>query len=178
MHRHTAVVAVLACMAMLVAAYIFLAGPENAQAPSGPVTCTLEARQCPDGTYVGRSGSRCEFAPCPRESAQVPAPRPSVAWAFTSDGEYSSIPYTRVHIHAAGDVYDAGSYAGSCNELDHVGLATGELSGALCWYAGGGVELGVFTGRVHPILRAREVEEGTAETPAIPGVWHDLLELK
>ncbi len=28
------------------------------------VACTQEAKQCPDGSYVGRSGSSCEFAPC------------------------------------------------------------------------------------------------------------------
>lgn len=27
--------------------------------------CTEEAKQCPDGSYVGRTGPNCEFAPCP-----------------------------------------------------------------------------------------------------------------
>lgn len=27
--------------------------------------CTLEAKICPDGSSVGRSGQNCEFAPCP-----------------------------------------------------------------------------------------------------------------
>src|SRR3989344_2320920 len=27
--------------------------------------CTMEAKQCPDGSYVGRTGPRCEFAECP-----------------------------------------------------------------------------------------------------------------
>ena len=27
--------------------------------------CTLEAKVCPDGSSVGRSGPNCEFAPCP-----------------------------------------------------------------------------------------------------------------
>jgi hypothetical protein len=27
--------------------------------------CTEDARQCPDGSYVARSGPACEFAPCP-----------------------------------------------------------------------------------------------------------------
>ncbi len=27
--------------------------------------CTMEAKQCPDGSYVGRTGPDCEFAPCP-----------------------------------------------------------------------------------------------------------------
>lgn len=28
--------------------------------------CTQEAKICPDGTSVGRTGSNCEFAPCPQ----------------------------------------------------------------------------------------------------------------
>lgn len=30
-----------------------------------PKACTQEAKLCPDGSYVGREGSNCEFAPCP-----------------------------------------------------------------------------------------------------------------
>lgn len=30
-----------------------------------PVACTLEAKLCPDGSYVGRTGPNCEFAACP-----------------------------------------------------------------------------------------------------------------
>lgn len=29
------------------------------------IGCTLEAKQCPDGSYVGRTGPRCEFEKCP-----------------------------------------------------------------------------------------------------------------
>lgn len=29
--------------------------------------CTMEAKECPDGSYVGRQGPNCEFAPCPSE---------------------------------------------------------------------------------------------------------------
>lgn len=29
------------------------------------VYCTREALQCPDGSYVGRTGPKCEFTPCP-----------------------------------------------------------------------------------------------------------------
>lgn len=29
------------------------------------IACTMEAKQCPDGSYVGRVGPNCEFAPCP-----------------------------------------------------------------------------------------------------------------
>ncbi len=29
------------------------------------VACTMEAKMCPDGSYVGRQGPQCEFSPCP-----------------------------------------------------------------------------------------------------------------
>ncbi len=37
--------------------------------PSAPdqVTCTQDAMQCPDGSWVGRSGPKCEFI-CPQTS--------------------------------------------------------------------------------------------------------------
>lgn len=28
--------------------------------------CTMDAKQCADGSYVGRSGPNCEFAACPK----------------------------------------------------------------------------------------------------------------
>ena len=31
-----------------------------------PVFCTQDAMQCPDGSYVGRTGPKCEFAACPK----------------------------------------------------------------------------------------------------------------
>jgi len=31
----------------------------------GGVACTMEAKQCPDGSYVGRTGPKCEFVACP-----------------------------------------------------------------------------------------------------------------
>lgn len=37
---------------------------DGADEPGG-VACTMEAKQCPDGSYVGRQGPKCEFAPCP-----------------------------------------------------------------------------------------------------------------
>lgn len=31
------------------------------------VYCTMEAKLCSDGSYAGRTGPKCEFAPCPKE---------------------------------------------------------------------------------------------------------------
>jgi hypothetical protein len=35
--------------------------------PTQPMACTQEAKICPDGSAVGRSGPECAFAPCPSE---------------------------------------------------------------------------------------------------------------
>lgn len=40
--------------------------PAPAPAPD-QVMCTQDAMQCPDGSWVGRSGSKCEFI-CPQTS--------------------------------------------------------------------------------------------------------------
>ena len=49
---------------------------ENKTSESGAVEsvrCTMEAKICPDGTEVGRSGPNCEFAPCPQTNQSCPA---------------------------------------------------------------------------------------------------------
>ncbi|MCX6713887.1 MAG: hypothetical protein NTV48_02165, partial [Candidatus Vogelbacteria bacterium] len=38
--------------------------PKNSNEPE-PIACTMEAKLCPNGSAVGRSGPKCEFAPCP-----------------------------------------------------------------------------------------------------------------
>jgi|CXWL01.1.fsa_nt_gi predicted PurR-regulated permease PerM len=41
---------------------------DSATTISSPVACTMEAKICPDGSAVGRSGPKCEFAACPTTS--------------------------------------------------------------------------------------------------------------
>jgi hypothetical protein len=47
----------------------------------GQVACTLEAKLCPDGSSVGRTGPNCEFAQCPGS----PAPAPSASLKTFTD---------------------------------------------------------------------------------------------
>ena len=42
--------------------------PEPKPEPE-PVFCTMDAKQCPDGSYVGRTGPKCEFTACPETSS-------------------------------------------------------------------------------------------------------------
>src|SRR5438309_2162374 len=43
---------------------------EAAYVPRGEA-CTQEAKQCPDGSYVGRTGPNCEFTTCPNSNTSV-----------------------------------------------------------------------------------------------------------
>lgn len=46
-----------------------LFGRDNATSSNEePQACTMEAKQCPDGSYVGRTGPNCSFAACPGET--------------------------------------------------------------------------------------------------------------
>lgn len=52
-----------------------------------PVFCTMDAKMCPDGSYVGRQGPNCEFAACPSSVTPAPAPSPSEPIACTMDAK-------------------------------------------------------------------------------------------
>lgn len=41
--------------------------------PTPEVACTMDAKICPDGSAVGRSGPNCEFEACPATSASSPS---------------------------------------------------------------------------------------------------------
>jgi len=47
----------------------FLSGEINTEKP---IACTMEAKLCSGGSYVGRTGPNCEFAPCPQPASQPP----------------------------------------------------------------------------------------------------------
>ncbi|MES2014347.1 MAG: hypothetical protein V4437_00840 [Patescibacteria group bacterium] len=51
---------------LLVLGFQFLITKSNGN--SLPV-CTMEALQCPDGSYVGRQGQQCTFAVCPNQTS-------------------------------------------------------------------------------------------------------------
>jgi hypothetical protein len=58
---------ITAILAAAVFSYFFWSKP----AENDLVYCTQEAKLCPDGSYVGRTGPRCEFSACPGYAAGV-----------------------------------------------------------------------------------------------------------
>jgi hypothetical protein len=50
----------------------------------GAVACTQEAKLCPDGSYVSRTGPNCEFAACPTMASSTIANN-TLGWTVFSD---------------------------------------------------------------------------------------------
>jgi uncharacterized protein (UPF0179 family) len=60
--------AIIGAMVLVVIGGLWVVNARVAKAP-GPVACTQEAKLCPDGSAVGRTGPNCEFAECPTTTA-------------------------------------------------------------------------------------------------------------
>jgi hypothetical protein len=63
----------LVALVLLGSMWVGGCGRKSPQGPIGgpvvsekPVACTMEAKQCPDGNFVGRVGPDCAFAECPK----------------------------------------------------------------------------------------------------------------
>ncbi len=62
--RNIIVGVVLLLIAASIASYNLFSKDKSFTEEPEDVFCTMEALQCPDGSYVGRSGPKCEFSPC------------------------------------------------------------------------------------------------------------------
>lgn len=58
---------VLIVLAWLISLLEISRQKELAPQPEESVFCTMDAKMCPDGSYVGRIPPECNFAPCPGE---------------------------------------------------------------------------------------------------------------
>lgn len=135
-----------------------------------PVACTMEAKICPDGSTVGRQGPSCEFAACPT---------PVVTWQFTSDkvDKKSGAPQTKVAFTMRGVSHDVGTEIGTCSDIASSSwqLLPNEKAGAICWFAGGGTEIGIFEEQNKLVVKKGQLDEGTAEEPGIRGDFKELF---
>jgi hypothetical protein len=52
-------------LAVLAGAWILVWQNYFSESEEEPVFCTQDAKLCPDGSYVGRTGPKCEFSDCP-----------------------------------------------------------------------------------------------------------------
>jgi hypothetical protein len=98
---------------------------------------------------------------------------PSYSWRFEDGGEGEmGEPKTKVFLQSGEAEYELGTYTGSCMSLTESSweLLSGEISGAICWFAGGGTELGIFTESDGGYaLYEGVLDEGSAEIPSFRG---------
>lgn len=60
---------ILILLVVILAGLAFWDVQNNLPQQNNQVACTMDAKQCPDGSYVGRTGPKCEFAACPAVSS-------------------------------------------------------------------------------------------------------------
>lgn len=90
--------------------------PVEAPSTTEPTACTAEARQCPDGSSVGRSGPDCAFADCPAKpvdpvvSESVQAVAEQITVATPEPGAYVASPLP-VNGSARGTWFFEGSFS-------------------------------------------------------------------
>ncbi|MBY0110695.1 hypothetical protein K2Y00_01685 [Patescibacteria group bacterium] len=106
---------------------------------------------------------------------------PEIVWAFDPAGtDETDTPLTAVSLIWEGKTFDAGTHPGSCVAIEGSSwaLVPGEKSGAICWWAGGGVELGVFEEGGELIVKRGYLDEGSAEEEGMRGGFEPFFVLK
>jgi hypothetical protein len=123
---------------------------------------------CPDGTTVGRTGTACDFETCPYST---------FSWGYKSiEPTTSGVPMTDVILSVASasnqKTYSLGTYEGSCSVITATSswnLLPGEISGTICWFAGGGTELGIFRENMTFTVKKGLLDEGSEEASSTRG---------
>lgn len=100
-------------------------------------------------------------------------------WQFDPMGETDGIPKTNVILNNGGTSYVIGTMDGSCFDITQSEwqLLTdeGEFAGAICWWAGGGKEIGVFSDGGRALIKVGDIEEGSAEEEGFRGNFQTLF---
>lgn len=101
-------------------------------------------------------------------------------WNITERGEKDGIPQSGVTLTSGGKTYDAGVFSGSCAEIDGTSwtLVEGEKTGVICWWAGGGNEIGIFEENGTFVLKVGSLDEGSAEVPGFRGDFQTIATIE
>lgn len=99
------------------------------------------------------------------------------SWEFRESEEKDDVPQTRVSLVHEGKPTIIGTYAGSCSAIAAKDLQANQVSGALCWYAGRGDEIGVFREGNKYVVKAGVQEESTVDSEGFRGNFKTVLNL-
>ncbi len=99
------VVLFLVLIGTVSAAYLFITKQNPKQ-----TACTLEAKICPDGSSVGRTGPNCSFAPCP--TAKISPAQPSTMPISNSANQIYTNDYGAYQFQYPRSWHEVGAYGG------------------------------------------------------------------
>lgn len=102
-------------------------------------------------------------------------------WLISDTGAFNEFgaPLTMVALRVNGEQRAIGVYDGSCAVIEESQwqLMENEVSGVICWFAGGGKEIGVFREGEQFVVKEGDVDEGSAETEGFRGNFKALIAL-
>ena len=122
----------------IVGAVWFFFVPKNI--PSVPMqkACTMEAKICPDGSSVGRTGPDCAFSPCPTVTSPMvqPSLSPTPPQISTTDDKAALIAMVKAsEVARIGADANASTYTVSLIQGNYAqGMASASAGGAI-WFA-------------------------------------------
>lgn len=102
---------------------------------------------------------------------------PTYTWQIneaTSTDE--AMPRSRVSIAFNQEVREVGTYDGTCS-VQTTDLLPNEESKVVCWFAGGGSEIGVFNENGVKVIKVGDLDEGSAEEAGFRGNFRTVLDL-
>jgi hypothetical protein len=127
------------------------------------------------------------IAPLQGENEEVKEPtpseegfRPSFLWEFFPAGDDElGTPRTSVTLSINGEVHEVGTFDGSCLVVNGSSweLVENELTGVICWFAGGGDEVGVFYEEGEYVVKQGVLEEGAEGESGMRGSYETLFVL-
>jgi|GEM_PF-2191312 len=109
------------------------------------------------------------------------------SWKFEALPEQNGMPVTDVTLVYKDREFDTGAHVGTCFDIANSEweLLPNEVAGAICWWAGGGREIGVFIESEDRIVREYanlvvklgQLDEGDAEVPSVRGPFVDMFRI-
>jgi len=105
------------------------------------------------------------------------APAVNYAWVFTElEPDQTGMPQTAVALMTGGKAYEIGTFDGTCSEQES-DLLAGQKEKVVCWWAGGGKEIGVFNEGGKVLVKVGDVDEGDLETGGFRGNFKTVITL-
>lgn len=105
-------------------------------------------------------------------------------WTIEELGEDEDfIPVGMVALDVAGAVnehYDLGKFSGQCFEIGDSGwdFVENEISGVICWWAGGGQEVGIFESNGKFEIRKGDIGEGGTDAEGVRGNFRTIFQIE